>query len=203
MRMYERTDILSHVCVWLWVGWWWVSMWVWVWVGMGMYAGAICQESLRRGGPRAWYFHPPLVTHLGDAVLGTTKPQNGETHVIIHRPAAGEVLKCKGPGEAFSFEFEAKGLVYDAEYSWQFFLGGQQRGELQKGLKIDSPQFEEECSDSPAVRLGIQFFDLSPGPHEIAFELLEEESETSQVISRSSVNFSVADDCPVVEKGSA
>ncbi len=37
--------------------------------------GDICQESFAQGGPRAWYFSPPLVTHLGDAVLGTTKPQ--------------------------------------------------------------------------------------------------------------------------------
>jgi hypothetical protein len=37
--------------------------------------GDICRESFAHGGPRAWFFKPPLVTHLGDAVLGTTKPQ--------------------------------------------------------------------------------------------------------------------------------
>ena len=174
----------------------WVWGWVWVWVGVGVYAGAICQESLRLGGPRAWFFDPPLVTHLGDAVFGTTKPQIAETRLTIHRPAAGEVLKCQAPGVALPFEFEAEGLVYDAEYSWRFFLGEEQRGELQKGLKISSPRSEEECSDSPAVRLGIQFFDLPPGSYEITFELLEEESDTSQVVSRHSVTFSVADNCP-------
>jgi hypothetical protein len=36
--------------------------------------GDICQLSHSRGGPRAWYFDPPLVTHLGDSVVASTKP---------------------------------------------------------------------------------------------------------------------------------
>jgi len=188
--------------------------------------GAICRQSFGHGGPRAWYFKPPLVTHLGDAVLGTTKPQvathmrarthaRARTHTHTHththtqvaatrirvlRPAEGEVVKCGGP--SMSFEFVAEGLVYDAEYSWRFLVGEEEGAPLQKGLKIPSPHREQECSDSPSVTLSVRLAQavVPPGSYEVSLELLEEESDTAQVVCRTTVTFSVVDDCPMVQE---
>ena len=107
---------------------------------------------------------------------------------------------CGGP--ELSFEFVAEGLVYDAEYSWRMLVGEEQKVPLQTGLKIPSPHREEECSDSPSVTLSVQFAEavVPQGSYEVFLELLEEESDTTQVVCRSSVTFSVVDDCPVVHE---
>jgi hypothetical protein len=120
--------------------------------------------------------------------------------IRVLRPAEGEVVRCGGP--ELSFEFVAEGLVYDAEYSWRFLVGEEQRAPLQTGLKIPSPLKEEECSDSPSVTLSVRFAEavVPPGSYEVSLELLEEESDTSQVVCRGRVTFSVVDDCPVVQE---
>jgi hypothetical protein len=137
----------------------------------------------------------------------THTQHNTHTHIQVAgmrirvlRPAEGEVVMCGGP--ELSFEFVAEGLVYDAEYSWRFLVGEEQRAPLQTGLKIPSPLKEEECSDSPSVTLSVRFAEavVPPGSYEVSLELLEEESDTSQVVCRGRVTFSVVDDCPVVQE---
>lgn len=69
------------------------------------------------------YITPPLVSHLGDMVLATTKPQLLTAAKFVY-PLQAQIVPATADGAPLTIEMQASGLVYDAEYTWRVFFNG-------------------------------------------------------------------------------
>ena len=69
------------------------------------------------------YITPPLVSHLGDMVLGTTKPPLLTAAKFVY-PLQAQIVPATADGAPLTIKMQASGLVYDAEYTWRVFFNG-------------------------------------------------------------------------------
>jgi hypothetical protein len=93
------------------------------------------------------YMTPPLVTHLGDIVLGTTKPQLPTAAKFIY-PRQAQIVPSPAVGTPLMIKMLASGLVYDAEYTWRAFInGGAAAGPSRRACLLSARVFHM-CSSS-------------------------------------------------------
>ena len=75
------------------------------------------------------YMVPPVVTHLGDTVMATTKPEH-RAGVKFTFPKQHQIVIPAGDEEPLHIQAWVEGMVYDAEYSWILWDG---QGECHMG----------------------------------------------------------------------